>query len=222
MREVLSYSRRGNRFTPAPAGGVGRPPRGVGDPRRGRRRARLPARRLVRSGGAADRRDRVGRGGGDRRARRRPSGVRRAGAGGMAARRRVVAGRGRRRPGRPTCGSAPSTRCGCSRTCVDPDGLAELWTFFPDPWPKTRHHKRRLVERALRRRWPPTRLAPGGRWRLATDWAGLRRADGDGAGRRARAHRWRRAAMGRSDRSRSSSARASTRVAQITDLCYPR
>ena len=52
-----------------------------------------------------------------------------------------------------------------------PDGcVAELWTFFPDPWHKTRHHKRRLVN--------PTfaatvgrKLVPGGTWRLATDWA---------------------------------------------------
>jgi len=48
-------------------------------------------------------------------------------------------------------------------------GLDELWTFFPDPWPKARHHKRRLVG-------PDTaalvaaRLRPGGVWRLATDW----------------------------------------------------
>src|SRR4051794_40506253 len=27
--------------------------------------------------------------------------------------------------------------------------LAELWTFFPDPWPKTRHRKRRLVGQAF-------------------------------------------------------------------------
>jgi tRNA (guanine-N7-)-methyltransferase len=49
-------------------------------------------------------------------------------------------------------------------------GLAGLWTFFPDPWPKTRHHKRRLVTpgfAALAAR----RLAPGATWRLATDWA---------------------------------------------------
>ncbi|MEO5851339.1 MAG: tRNA (guanosine(46)-N7)-methyltransferase TrmB [Nocardioides sp.] len=54
---------------------------------------------------------------------------------------------------------------------VDPGGLAELWTFFPDPWPKTKHHKRRLVARefvAL----AADRLAPGGWWRLATDWGG--------------------------------------------------
>ena len=49
-------------------------------------------------------------------------------------------------------------------------GLAELWTFFPDPWPKTRHHKRRLVDAGFAS-LAASRLAPGGRWRLATDWA---------------------------------------------------
>ncbi|MEI2714423.1 MAG: tRNA (guanosine(46)-N7)-methyltransferase TrmB [Nocardioides sp.] len=50
------------------------------------------------------------------------------------------------------------------------EGLAELWTFFPDPWPKTRHHKRRLVDAEFAR-LVAGRLAPGGLWRLATDWA---------------------------------------------------
>jgi len=53
---------------------------------------------------------------------------------------------------------------------VPADGLAELWTFFPDPWPKTRHHKRRLVDASFAR-LAATRLAPGAAWRLATDWA---------------------------------------------------
>lgn len=53
---------------------------------------------------------------------------------------------------------------------VAPDGLAELWTFFPDPWPKTRHHKRRLVTSDFAR-LAASRLRPGGSWRLATDWA---------------------------------------------------
>jgi tRNA (guanine-N7-)-methyltransferase len=48
-------------------------------------------------------------------------------------------------------------------------GLAELWTFFPDPWPKTRHRKRRLVAPRFAA-LAATRLAPGARWRLATDW----------------------------------------------------
>ena len=53
---------------------------------------------------------------------------------------------------------------------VEPDGLAELWTFFPDPWPKTRHHKRRLVDSAFAA-LAASRLAPGSAWRLATDWS---------------------------------------------------
>lgn len=48
--------------------------------------------------------------------------------------------------------------------------LAELWTFFPDPWPKTRHLKRRLVSPSFAR-LVASRLAPGAVWRLATDWA---------------------------------------------------
>lgn len=53
---------------------------------------------------------------------------------------------------------------------VEPDGLEELWTFFPDPWPKTRHHKRRLVTPGFAR-LAASRLRPDGSWRLATDWA---------------------------------------------------
>jgi tRNA (guanine-N7-)-methyltransferase len=56
------------------------------------------------------------------------------------------------------------------QTHVAPGGLAELWTFFPDPWPKRRHHKRRLVD-ARFAALAAARLAPGARWRLATDWA---------------------------------------------------
>jgi tRNA (guanine-N7-)-methyltransferase len=51
-----------------------------------------------------------------------------------------------------------------------PDGsLDALLTYFPDPWPKKRHHKRRLVQpefAALVAR----KLKAGGRWHLATDW----------------------------------------------------
>jgi tRNA (guanine-N7-)-methyltransferase len=48
--------------------------------------------------------------------------------------------------------------------------VAELWTFFPDPWPKQRHHRRRLVNPDFAR-LAASRLAPGSLWRLATDWA---------------------------------------------------
>jgi tRNA (guanine-N7-)-methyltransferase len=52
---------------------------------------------------------------------------------------------------------------------VRSDELAELWTFFPDPWPKTRHHKRRLIDQRFAA-LAATRLASGCHWRLATDW----------------------------------------------------
>ncbi len=50
-----------------------------------------------------------------------------------------------------------------------PGALSEVRIFFPDPWPKKRHHKRRLIQ-------PPfvsllsSRLAQGAVLRLATDW----------------------------------------------------
>lgn len=53
---------------------------------------------------------------------------------------------------------------------VSPGSLAEVWLFFPDPWPKTKHLKRRLVTpdfAAL----VASRLRRGGAFRLATDWA---------------------------------------------------
>jgi tRNA (guanine-N7-)-methyltransferase len=50
-----------------------------------------------------------------------------------------------------------------------PEAVAELWTFFPDPWRKKRHHKRRLVSPAFAT-LAANRLRPRGWWRLATDW----------------------------------------------------
>jgi tRNA (guanine-N7-)-methyltransferase len=47
--------------------------------------------------------------------------------------------------------------------------VSELWTFFPDPWHKARHHKRRLVSPGFAA-LVASRLAPDGVWRLATDW----------------------------------------------------
>lgn len=47
--------------------------------------------------------------------------------------------------------------------------LDELWVFFPDPWRKARHHKRRLVQAPFAAEVARV-LAPGGVWRLATDW----------------------------------------------------
>ncbi len=53
---------------------------------------------------------------------------------------------------------------------VGSGSLAALWTFFPDPWHKARHHKRRLVTTSFAR-LAADRLVPGAEWRLATDWA---------------------------------------------------
>jgi tRNA (guanine-N7-)-methyltransferase len=51
-----------------------------------------------------------------------------------------------------------------------PDSLDEILILFPDPWPKKRHHKRRLIQAALVE-LASSRLKPGGLLRLATDWA---------------------------------------------------
>jgi len=51
-----------------------------------------------------------------------------------------------------------------------PGSLRELWTFFPDPWHKKRHHKRRMVTPTFAA-LASSRLEVGGVWRLATDWA---------------------------------------------------
>jgi tRNA (guanine-N7-)-methyltransferase len=55
------------------------------------------------------------------------------------------------------------------RDMVPPASLAAIHVFFPDPWPKKRHHKRRLLQAdfvAL----AASRLAPGGLLHVATDW----------------------------------------------------
>ncbi|GAB3624331.1 tRNA (guanosine(46)-N7)-methyltransferase TrmB [Mariniluteicoccus endophyticus] len=55
------------------------------------------------------------------------------------------------------------------RTLFSPGQVAEVWTFFPDPWHKARHAKRRLVSAELGD-LVACRLAPGGTWHIATDW----------------------------------------------------
>jgi tRNA (guanine-N7-)-methyltransferase len=52
---------------------------------------------------------------------------------------------------------------------ITPGWLQEILIFFPDPWPKKRHHKRRLVQDAFAQLLA-TRLVPGGVLRIATDW----------------------------------------------------
>ena len=47
--------------------------------------------------------------------------------------------------------------------------LQEIWVLFPDPWPKKRHHKRRLLQPAFVALLA-SRIAPGGYLHCATDW----------------------------------------------------
>ena len=56
------------------------------------------------------------------------------------------------------------------RERLAPASLAGILVWFPDPWPKKRHHKRRLVQAPVVGLMARC-LAPGGRLHLATDWA---------------------------------------------------
>jgi tRNA (guanine-N7-)-methyltransferase len=49
------------------------------------------------------------------------------------------------------------------------NSLAGVHVFFPDPWHKLRHHKRRLIQPAFVARLA-SRLKPGGYIHCATDW----------------------------------------------------
>jgi tRNA (guanine-N7-)-methyltransferase len=53
---------------------------------------------------------------------------------------------------------------------LPPRSVDEVWMFFPDPWPKPRHHKRRLVTPAFVA-LAASRMKPGAIWRIATDSA---------------------------------------------------
>jgi tRNA (guanine-N7-)-methyltransferase len=52
---------------------------------------------------------------------------------------------------------------------IPPASLAGVHVFFPDPWHKKKHNKRRLIQPAFVARLA-TRLAPGGYLHCATDW----------------------------------------------------
>jgi tRNA (guanine-N7-)-methyltransferase len=52
---------------------------------------------------------------------------------------------------------------------LPPASLAGVRIFYPDPWPKKKHHKRRLVQPSLVS-VVASRLVPGGTLHLATDW----------------------------------------------------
>ena len=56
------------------------------------------------------------------------------------------------------------------RERVAEESLAAIRIFFPDPWPKAKHHKRRIVRPDLVSLMA-SRLVPGGELHCATDWA---------------------------------------------------
>lgn len=55
------------------------------------------------------------------------------------------------------------------RDMIPVDSLAGVHVYFPDPWPKKRHHKRRLLQPAFVSLLA-SRIAPGGYLHCATDW----------------------------------------------------
>jgi tRNA (guanine-N7-)-methyltransferase len=55
------------------------------------------------------------------------------------------------------------------RDMIAPGSLAGVHVYFPDPWPKQRHHKRRLIAQPFVG-LVASRIAPGGYLHAATDW----------------------------------------------------
>lgn len=55
------------------------------------------------------------------------------------------------------------------RDMIPPEALAGVHVFFPDPWPKARHHKRRLIAPGFVALLA-SRIARGGYLHCATDW----------------------------------------------------
>ncbi|MCE3027752.1 MULTISPECIES: tRNA (guanosine(46)-N7)-methyltransferase TrmB [unclassified Salinicola] len=53
--------------------------------------------------------------------------------------------------------------------CLPAESIDTLQLFFPDPWPKKKHHKRRIVQLPFVE-LVRTRLKPGGTLHMATDW----------------------------------------------------
>ncbi|MDX1589081.1 MAG: tRNA (guanosine(46)-N7)-methyltransferase TrmB [Oleiphilaceae bacterium] len=53
--------------------------------------------------------------------------------------------------------------------CLPDGSLDRVLLYFPDPWPKKKHHKRRIVQPAFAQRVRP-KLRIGGLLHMATDW----------------------------------------------------
>lgn len=53
--------------------------------------------------------------------------------------------------------------------CLTDNSLTNIYVLFPDPWHKRKHHKRRLIQSPFIN-LVQTKLQPGGKLHLATDW----------------------------------------------------
>lgn len=53
--------------------------------------------------------------------------------------------------------------------CIPKNALAGVYLFFPDPWHKKRHNKRRILQAPFAQTIA-THLTPGGQFHMATDW----------------------------------------------------
>jgi len=53
--------------------------------------------------------------------------------------------------------------------CIEINALSGARTYFPDPWPKKRHHRRRLIQHDFVELMAG-RIGTGGSWDIATDW----------------------------------------------------
>ncbi len=53
--------------------------------------------------------------------------------------------------------------------CIANHSLDKVCLFFPDPWPKTKHHKRRIVQNSFVS-LVAQKLKVGGQFHMATDW----------------------------------------------------
>lgn len=221
MREVLHLLPAGQPVRPAPGRGLGGVRRAVVGPRRGGRRPGLLAGGPVRARGAARGRDRLRDRGVDGGPRRGPPRPRRGRVRGLATR-RVADTLGR-------VGEAGLTNVRLLSVdaiwsmehLLGPDSLAALWTFFPDPWPKTPAPQAPVGDpdvRAPRRDRLLVRCGVAAGDRLGR----LRHADGGGARRRAAARGWTDGALGRAAGHpvRAQGPRSQSR--EITDLRYVR
>lgn len=64
---------------------------------------------------------------------------------------------------------APRDATEVLRNEIPDDALKQILIYFPDPWPKKRHHKRRLVQQEFVL-LATAKLIVGGEFKLATDW----------------------------------------------------